>query len=894
MNKIVTYDDVCSRLPQQLFITEIVNETEFLNVCTNFEIAPQNRFEATVEGKERSYAVFCLKHEIDDLRMCYAVQGCLRKLFGARKDIRTFHKELVSEFLLFNCLTEKLPSCVIDDTKTLDVEYLLDVACFKTFKDDPNKNGTKAVKTFLEAINIQYDGTKSRIEIEKRPFEKVTNSSDALLYNIDTGYEIVKVYLAVNNDDFIKLINNENEDVVYINNVKVKGKKKRDSSDIDLLIANSDGCKLLQHLFDDKARITLEELRGLAKVLCGLGSAQKKVIEWMERSNQYEELQMDLIKFLFKCYRNRGYETLSSSCKQFCSVYNECSEDKLFKVNKVTDLLKQKKNTIRRMKSFKTASRSKESIREEMRHKFQDDLSSEDNCIYAYKCFPGIGKTHMYLDELSKLIEEQKTVIIAFPSHQLKEDVKNRLHEHLDSILIDSNVITVQKLPDISDTFKDEIDSFYAIGDFNGARKHIRTFVETINAKESSEVSDVERELLEYDSIISKLYDKESTTGKIILTTHDRLLSLRNIEPDIVIIDEDITNTVLKQMTVKKDELHTLRLRLQNLGSNNSSDDINKIIKGINSILSSEKDKIYVGAPILQNNERIKKAVLQIISENKGTLFNSRIIDLLFNSSAFVLGSPHNYNEENSEEYKQTISFIVRRELPFTCKTFILSATIDFEIYQRVFAKHEVVQRPFETPKLAAHIIMKHDYAFSRRWFRDNIKSLDEHIQYRKVFRDYYLSDVTGELEERTSPVQPLVITFKEFEKDFQERGFDISLHFGNTVGLDQHRGRHIIVFGTPNKNAVLYSLYVSVVYPEERLERIPDLIEQLVTNESYRFYFLTAPDSEKFRKIHMLIVESELIQALGRARPLDNPCLIYLYTNYPPSGIDMVLLNNK
>lgn len=42
-----------------------------------------------------------------------------------------------------------------------------------------------------------------------------------------------------------------------------------------------------------------------------------------------------------------------------------------------------------------------------------------------------------------------------------------------------------------------------------------------------------------------------------------------------------------------------------------------------------------------------------------------------------------------------------------------------------------------------------------------------------------------------------------------------------------------------------------------------------------------------------MWMVESELIKALGRARPIDNPCQIRIYSNYPPSGIDITPLNN-
>jgi hypothetical protein len=160
--------------------------------------------------------------------------------------------------------------------------------------------------------------------------------------------------------------------------------------------------------------------------------------------------------------------------------------------------------------------------------------------------------------------------------------------------------------------------------------------------------------------------------------------------------------------------------------------------------------------------------------------------------------------------------------------------------------------------------------------------------------KDYTIAKGIREPVKSSTSNQPLVITFEAYEEEFQKRGFDLSLHFGNVTGIDEYSGKNVVIFGTPNKNPIFYSLLVNEIYSEERLIRVPSYTNQLVSNDEYIFYFWTDKDSDKYRKIHMWMVESELIQVLGRARPIDNQCQIRIYSNYPPSGFNMLLLNNQ
>ena len=60
------------------------------------------------------------------------------------------------------------------------------------------------------------------------------------------------------------------------------------------------------------------------------------------------------------------------------------------------------------------------------------------------------------------------------------------------------------------------------------------------------------------------------------------------------------------------------------------------------------------------------------------------------------------------------------------------------------------------------------------------------------------------------------------------------------------------------------------------------------VTHNGYRFWFTTFED-EELRDIHFWMLESELEQAVGRARLLRNTCKVHLFSNFPLRQARMV-----
>jgi hypothetical protein len=61
------------------------------------------------------------------------------------------------------------------------------------------------------------------------------------------------------------------------------------------------------------------------------------------------------------------------------------------------------------------------------------------------------------------------------------------------------------------------------------------------------------------------------------------------------------------------------------------------------------------------------------------------------------------------------------------------------------------------------------------------------------------------------------------------------------------------------------------------------EMKDQLVTHNGHRFWFKTYED-KVLRIIHFWMIESELEQAVGRARLLRNDCIVHLFSNFPLS----------
>jgi hypothetical protein len=123
------------------------------------------------------------------------------------------------------------------------------------------------------------------------------------------------------------------------------------------------------------------------------------------------------------------------------------------------------------------------------------------------------------------------------------------------------------------------------------------------------------------------------------------------------------------------------------------------------------------------------------------------------------------------------------------------------------------------------------------------------------------------------------VITFQKLKHRLNNDDNVPNMHFGNTQGYDGLNGQDIAVVGTPHLNDVVYKLFASAVGMD--VNETCDMQTRLVEYNGFRFYFKTF-ESDDLRQIQLEMIESELIQAVGRARVLRNECTVEVYSNLP------------
>ena len=111
-------------------------------------------------------------------------------------------------------------------------------------------------------------------------------------------------------------------------------------------------------------------------------------------------------------------------------------------------------------------------------------------------------------------------------------------------------------------------------------------------------------------------------------------------------------------------------------------------------------------------------------------------------------------------------------------------------------------------------------------------------------------------------------------------------LHFGNTEGSNTLEGQDILVVGTPYHADFLYKLAALTLGLD--FDEDEKVSAQVVTHNGYKFRFTTFKD-EGLRAIQFWMLESELEQAVGRARLLRNSCKVHLFSNFPLSQSKMI-----
>jgi hypothetical protein len=293
-----------------------------------------------------------------------------------------------------------------------------------------------------------------------------------------------------------------------------------------------------------------------------------------------------------------------------------------------------------------------------------------------------------------------------------------------------------------------------------------------------------------------------------------------------IIFDEDPIKDILSVNTLNLDDLLLINAYLPK-GSK-----LDSIIDQIN---AAEAGIVYQVQPLEINRETLCETIAKNPVESNIVKF--------FNSNAFCI------NKRN----KRQIHYINKCDLSNDKKYIIMSATPQIHLYEKLYpGMIEVID--LSNIEFAGKVYQHVDHSYSRVSLTDELMS--------------EISEDIGFIP---------VITFKKKKGKFSH--VDHKMHFGNVMGYDAFNGNDIAVVGTPHLNDVVYRLFAFAVGIDPNGET--ELKTRQVEYGDFRFCFKTFA-SKDMQQIQLSLIESELIQAIGRARPLRNDCVVELYSNLP------------
>lgn len=520
-----------------------------------------------------------------------------------------------------------------------------------------------------------------------------------------------------------------------------------------------------------------------------------------------------------------------SSCDNFCPYKNECNHGK-----NILSTVRPKHGMMERIPGYREEFSSLEEMQNDTYEAISRAFHATDSRIYIIKSVVGSGKSYSYL----QLMEENPGVqfLIAAPTNLLKNELCNRAEK---------NGVDVRKTPSLEEIKDDipcdvweHIQILYMRGQYNAVHPYIQEKLdENSNMKEGKK----KKEKLAETASLRK-YMKERSELKYyhgnLITTHRYLLTMdrdRLNDFDAIIIDEDI---LFKSVLPNQEEIpiSTLKNLMKKTTDKRLYKKIMKLLK-----LAKKQSCIELDSFELDDKDikKYRKYLYDLSSFCQAEQFYVRRVE----------------KEKNLKE--DTVTFLKPASLAKAVKYIIVSATADEAVYRQYFGEDRV---DFYQCKKAEYMGVLYQYP-ERSMSRSSIAN-DPGIV-RRLMNRFHMS------EDR-------VITF------MRENIGD--LHFGNTEGSNTLEGKDILVIGTPYHAEFLYKLAAFTIgwdFDEEE-----EVQSQIVTHNGYRFRFTTF-ENEKLRAIQFWMLESELEQAVGRARLLRNSCEAHLFSNFPLSQAKMV-----
>ncbi|MCX6230831.1 MAG: hypothetical protein NTZ33_04745 [Bacteroidetes bacterium] len=338
------------------------------------------------------------------------------------------------------------------------------------------------------------------------------------------------------------------------------------------------------------------------------------------------------------------------------------------------------------------------------------------------------------------------------------------------------------------------------------------------------ESSKKDRQLAE--EYINNLEMCRNIKGKPLLTTHIRGLYSDNPGKEII-FDEDPIENVLEIKDTTLTDLYKLKKLLKNESFDKLYEKVNAAEPGI----FINIDKVDV------KREDMIAAVSRLdISTN---------VFKFIKAAAFIRDTKH----------LDKIYYVIHHKLPEDKKVIILSATPMVDIYKKLYGDRVKVT-DISNIKLNGYITQYPARSMSRSGMTA------EDVE--------WVISLSGNLNP--------IITFKTKKELFKNASN--TMHYNNAEGYDEYCGDDISVVGTPHANEIVYKLWGGAIGIDVNDDDCKLNFRNIVW-DSRKFVFFTYENKE-LQNLQLRYIESELLQAVGRARPLREDVEVKVFSNFP------------
>ncbi|PIC73324.1 hypothetical protein [Sporosarcina sp. P17b] len=471
----------------------------------------------------------------------------------------------------------------------------------------------------------------------------------------------------------------------------------------------------------------------------------------------------------------------------------------------------------------------------EAEEKFEKALNTafalKGHNITVIKGETGLGKT----EGVTKLNHE--STMIAVPTHKLGREFHDRLRE------AGHNFLLIPERPELPITKEIEYNNLQRVGMHSKAQALIFNLSKEYMKLHVDSITEEQQQVLDYTSAIQSMRHAEN-----LLVTHKRIFNIKN-KVDTLIIDEDIMMTELFSAgEIKANDVGNL------VALSIKEDDSfkNQMQVLANQFLTVEVGVYSKPLTVIIDTDRLEKLIQDNVEAFEGNIEALLTCDYFVRTEQGVF----QYGKRNEFSNFEDTNII------------ILSATSSEKLYRKAFGK-EVQFIDIGTIKKEGKIVTHYDKSFSRnslnKMERGTLQALND------------AKEIVGERN---------VITYAKHKASLKELGFNVidDCHFGATTGIDKYKGEDLAVIGTPNMNPAQYImtaklLGIKVTAFDQSTSGVKYI---LVERNGYEFYYNTYSENAMLQEIQFTYVESELLQAVGRARALRNNCTVHVFTNLP------------